>query len=214
MSEITEDHLLQEENELYRRRLEKLHTWREKGITPFASRFDRTDGAVDLQERFRELPAGEDSGYRASVAGRLMALRRHGKATFADLRDGGGGIQLLATLDVLGEEAYGDFQLLDIGDFVGARGAIFRSRRGELTVRVEEFTLLSKSLRPLPEKWHGLRDVELRFRRPALQDLSQRPGAGALPTHSPRALSEALRGGGPGEGIRAQSQLPQRGHLL
>ena len=165
MSEITEDHLLQEENELYRRRLEKLQTWREKGIPPFASRFDRTDGAGDLQERFRELPAGEDSGYRASVAGRLMALRRHGKATFADLRDGGGGIQLLATLDVLGEEAYGDFQLLDIGDFVGARGAIFRSRRGELTVRVEEFTLLSKSLRPLPEKWHGLRDVELRFRR-------------------------------------------------
>ncbi|MEJ5186526.1 MAG: lysine--tRNA ligase [Candidatus Geothermincolales bacterium] len=165
MSEITGDNFLQEENELYRRRLEKLEAWKEKGVSPYALRFDKADLASDLQDRFRELPAGDGSGYRTSVAGRIMALRRHGKATFADLQDNGGRIQLLASLDGLGEEGYEDFQFLDIGDFVGVRGEVFRSRRGELTVRVEEFTLLSKSLRPLPEKWHGLRDVELRFRR-------------------------------------------------
>ncbi len=165
MDDGVQDPLLQEENELLKRRLEKLQAWRQKGIAPYALRFDRTDSTARLHERFRDLPAGEDSGYRTSVAGRLMALRRHGKATFADIMDAEGRIQILATLDGLGDPRYEDFLMLDIGDFVGVNGVVFRSKRGELTVRVEQFSLLSKSLRPLPEKWHGLRDVELRLRR-------------------------------------------------
>ncbi len=153
------------EGELVRGRLEKLREWRERGVEPYALAFSRSDATAGIRERFADLAEGEESGYRASLAGRLMALRRHGKATFADLEDREGRLQLLASLDSLGEKDYALFQELDIGDIVGVEGEVFRSRRGELTLRVSTFTLLSKSLRPLPEKWHGLKDVELRYRQ-------------------------------------------------
>ena len=91
-------------------------------------------------------------------------MRGHGKAIFADLQDSSGRIQLYARLDSLGDELFEDFRRLDIGDIIGVRGLVFRTRRGEISVEVESFELLAKALRPLPEKWHGLKDVELRYR--------------------------------------------------
>jgi len=111
------------------------------------------------------LGAGSSSGEEVSVAGRLIARREHGKATFADLMDSSGKIQLLLRKDLIGEEAYNVFLRLDIGDIIGASGEVIRSKRGELTMLVETFELLTKSLRPLPEKWHGLREKELRYRQ-------------------------------------------------
>ncbi len=153
------------ESELVIRRLEKLEEWRAKGIEPYAWRYPRRDVTEEIRRRFQYLEKGQESDYVASLAGRLMALRRHGKACFADLLDGWGKLQLLASVDSLGETGYELFQELDVGDWIGVEGPVFRSRRGELTVRVSEFKLLSKSIRPLPEKWHGLKDIELRYRQ-------------------------------------------------
>ena len=115
-----------------------------------------------LRERFGELEPGTDSGQRLRVAGRVMARRGHGKAQFLDLVDTSGRIQLHATADATpGYEEFGD---LDLGDLIGVEGEVFQSRRGELSVRVESWQLLAKCLRPLPEKWHGLTDVEQRYR--------------------------------------------------
>ena len=100
-----------------------------------------------------------------TVAGRLTSIRRQGKVTFADLSDRSGKVQIYAKQDRLGEEAYGLFDLLDLGDIIGATGTVFRTRRGEVTVEIDSFRLLSKALRPLPEKWHGLKDVDLRYRQ-------------------------------------------------
>src|SRR5204863_9134940 len=99
------------------------------------------------------------------LAGRLVSLRGHGKAGFAHLLDGSGKIQLYFREDALGESSFRRYELLDVGDWIGVEGPLFRTRTGEITVRVEGFELLAKSLRPLPEKWHGLRDPETRFRQ-------------------------------------------------
>lgn len=165
MEESRETQAFEDEGELVRRRLEKLQELRERGIEPYSLKYGRRDSTADIRERFSSLQDGGESGYTAAVAGRIMALRRHGKACFADIEDGGGRLQLMASVDSLGEDHYALFQDLDIGDWVGARGEVFKSRRGEITVRVVSFELLSKSLRPLPEKWHGLKDVELRYRQ-------------------------------------------------
>ncbi len=156
---------LQEEGELFRRRLEKLEALRGQGTQPYALKYQRRDNTSDIQARFASLQNGEETGYEASLAGRIMALRRHGKACFADIQDREGRIQIMASVDSLGDKAYGAFLELDIGDWVGAQGVVFKSKRGEITLRVTSFQLLSKSLRPLPEKWHGLKDVEMRYRQ-------------------------------------------------
>jgi lysyl-tRNA synthetase class 2 len=152
-------------NELVRRRREKLEAWRARGVQPFGGRFPVTHWSGELQARFKDAP--EDDLKRAgpvSLAGRVMGLRDHGKSAFADLQDRSGQIQLYARADVLGEQ-YGPFTDLDVGDFAGVTGEVFRTRRGELSVAVKHVELLAKSLRPLPEKWHGLRDVETRYRQ-------------------------------------------------
>ncbi len=150
----------EELNELRRNRLDKLEQLRERGIDPWGQRYERTHVADEIERRYACL---EDS--EVALAGRLMAFRVHGKACFADLQDSSGRVQLYASVDDLGEERYQLFTDLDIGDFIGLRGVVFKTRRGEATVRVHEFTFLSKALRPLPEKWHGLRDVDIRYRR-------------------------------------------------
>ena len=165
MGEDTKPPYLEDEGDLVKRRLEKLEDWRRQGIEPYALRYDRRDTTSEIRERFSDLKNGEESDYSASLAGRVMALRRHGKACFADLQDREGKLQIMASLDGLGEPSYSNFHNLDIGDWIGVEGKVFKSRRGELTVRVADFKLLSKSLRPLPEKWHGLKDVELRYRQ-------------------------------------------------
>jgi lysyl-tRNA synthetase class 2 len=146
-------------------RREKLERLRARGIEPFALRFDRDSTAAEVRQKFGDLGPGESSGQTVAVAGRLMALRRHGKLSFGLLRDGTGELQLFLTEDGLGPEAFAGLEDLDLGDWVGAEGEVVTTKRGELSVRPSRLVLLSKSLRPLPEKWHGLKDVELRLRR-------------------------------------------------
>lgn len=163
-----------DENELIKVRHEKLNAFIEKGVQPFGHRFEVTHHAADIREQFGSLEVEQESTDEVQIAGRIMAIRGHGKASFGVLADRTGNIQIYFKLDVLGEEKYSQFKLLDIGDIIGLRGKVFRTKRGELTVRVENFDLLSKSLRPLPEKFHGLKDVEIRYRQRYL-DLIMNP---------------------------------------
>ena len=150
------------EQQIRQDRLAKLAAARSRGVDPYPTGFPRRVPVAVLRERFGELEPGTDSGQRLRVAGRVMARRGHGKAQFLDLVDASGRIQLHATADITpGYEEFGD---LDLGDLIGVEGEVFQSRRGELSVRVESWQLLAKCLRPLPEKWHGLTDVEQRYR--------------------------------------------------
>ncbi len=152
-------------NELVRQRREKLEGLRARGTDPFGARFAVTHWAQPLADR---LGASDDEALKraepVSLAGRVVALRHHGKSCFAHLMDYTGRIQLYARADRLGED-YARFTELDLGDFIGVLGEPFRTRTGELTVSVASFTFLAKALRPLPEKWHGLKDVETRYRQ-------------------------------------------------
>ena len=143
----------------------KLERLRGEGVDPFPHDFDGVVPIADAHAAHAELAAGEETDARYRVAGRLSARRGHGKAAFLDLVDRSGRIQLHARLDVLGEEGFERLASLDLGDLVGVDGVAFRSRRGELSLRVEDWTLLAKALRSPPEKFHGLEDTETRYRR-------------------------------------------------
>ncbi|SDO77047.1 lysine--tRNA ligase [Selenomonas ruminantium] len=152
-------------NEMMKVRREKMAAFQEMGVAPFGHRFDVTAYAADIKKEYDHLE-GDEEGPEVFIAGRLMAIRGHGKASFCTLNDRTGNIQVYFKIDVLGEEKYkGQFRRLDIGDIIGIRGVVFKTHRGEVTVRVEDFDLLSKSLRPLPEKFHGLQDVDIRYRQ-------------------------------------------------
>ncbi len=153
---------------LMQARLEKLRRLREEGIDSYPPRFSRSHSLGEVIAGFSSLATEEHSGEQVTVAGRLIALRRMGRAVFLDLRDGSGRIQAYSSLDGLGKMGYSALCESDIGDFLGISGEVFRTKRGELTVEIVKWTLLSKSLRPLPEKWHGLKDVELRYRHRSL----------------------------------------------
>jgi lysyl-tRNA synthetase class 2 len=147
-------------------RLKKLSDLKEAGVEPFAGAFEVEDSAAEVTERHGNSPreALEQDPARCSLAGRLVAMRAFGKAAFAHLDDGTGRLQVYLKKDVLGD----DFLIvkkLDVGDIVGVRGKLFRTKTDELTLEVDELKLLTKSVRPLPEKWHGLKDVELRYRQ-------------------------------------------------
>ncbi|MDI3316198.1 MAG: lysine--tRNA ligase [Bacillota bacterium] len=157
------------EQEQIAARAAKLETFRAAGMDPYGGRFETSGHAADFKERFDAL-----EGRQVRCAGRLMAIRAHGRATFADLQDRTGRIQLHARADLLGEAGYELFGQLDVGDVIGAVGRLFRTRRGEVTVELEGWTLLAKALRPLPDKWHGLKDVDVRYRQRYL-DLIVRP---------------------------------------
>lgn len=154
------------ESEQFLIRKEKLEKLQADGENPYAlTKFDQRDFSADLKEEFEELANESESGKSVSAAGRIMSKRVMGKASFAHLRDDKGDIQLYLTRDNLGEEEYAAFKKLDIGDIIGVRGEVFRTKTGELSIRVSELTLLSKSLHPLPEKFHGLSDIEMRYRQ-------------------------------------------------
>jgi lysyl-tRNA synthetase, class II len=154
-----------DENDLVRQRREKLEALRARGVEPFGTRFPVTHWAQGLAERLGTATEDELKAFGpVSLAGRLVALRDHGKTAFAHLMDRTGRIQLYARGDQLGDD-YASFTALDVGDFIGVTGEMFRTRTGQLTVAVKSLTFLSKSLRPLPEKWHGLKDVETRYRQ-------------------------------------------------
>jgi lysyl-tRNA synthetase class 2 len=149
--------------DLMQQRREKLARWRALGVEPYAYGFDVTHHAAELLARGGQVTA-EPTGEPVQVAGRIMSLRGHGKAGFAHVLDGSGKIQLYFRADHLGE-AFQRYELLDVGDWIGVAGRLFRTRTGEITVRVDRVELLAKSMRPLPEKWHGLKDPETRFRQ-------------------------------------------------
>lgn len=148
---------------LTRDRLEKYRKLMEDGGFPYA--FDRTDTAADLAERFPNLEPGASTGETVTVAGRLMNTRVMGKLIFAPVSDMSGTMQLFVDKAVLGDTEFARFRDLDAGDWIGATGEVIVTKRGELSVRISDFVLLQKSLRPLPDKWHGLKDVEQRSRR-------------------------------------------------
>lgn len=148
-------------NEQEKVRLEKLQNLKEIGKDPFEqTRFAKTNNSIDITEKFDIL-----EGTTVAVAGRLMAKRDMGKASFIHIQDESGKVQSYVRKDELGEEDYGLFKKLDIGDIVGIRGIVFRTQKGEISIRAKEVVLLSKSLRVLPEKFHGLKDTETRYRQ-------------------------------------------------
>lgn len=151
-------------NEMMQLRREKIKTFSDMGVAPFGHRYEVTHHAQDIRDHFDVLE-GEEDGPVVRLAGRLTAKRGHGKASFGELMDASGKVQIYFKYDVLGEEKYAQFRLLDIGDLIGIAGRVFKTQRGEITVIVNEFDLLAKSLRPLPEKFHGLKDVDLRYRQ-------------------------------------------------
>jgi len=145
-------------------RLKKLQELKERGIDPYPARFSRSHSVADAIACFSHLREGERSGERVAIAGRLVAMRRMGKAAFLDLLDEGNRIQVYASTEQMEEPSFRELGASDIGDFLGVTGEVFCTESGELTAEVVEWRLLAKSLRPLPEKWHGLKDVELRYR--------------------------------------------------
>ena len=147
-------------------RRQKLADLCEAGQNPFViTKYQQDAYSADLKQEFADLPAEAETGKIVSLAGRMMSKRIMGKASFAHLRDQKGDIQIFVKRDLLGEEAYAAFKKLDIGDIIGVKGEVFRTKMGEISVRICELTLLSKSLLPLPEKFHGLTDREARYRQ-------------------------------------------------
>jgi len=142
-------------------RLAKVERLRAAGIDPYSRGFKPTQSSASAKALLGEAERTEP----VSLAGRLMVKRLQGGLVFADLRDGKGRIQLMASRSIVGDEEFARFADLDVGDIIGVTGPIFRTKRGEVTVEVSSFRLLTKSLRPLPEKWHGLKDVEIRYRQ-------------------------------------------------
>ena len=156
----------QQLSELLQIRRDKLDALREAGKDPFEiTKYDVTAYSGDIKASFVDPPEGEESTVTVSMAGRIMSKRGMGKASFADLQDKQGRIQLYIRKDMVGEEAYADFKKWDIGDIIGVTGVVFRTHMGEISVRATSVVLLAKSLLPLPEKFHGLKDPELRYRQ-------------------------------------------------
>jgi len=150
---------------LIQERIRKLNELRKRGVDPYAHRYNQKHKAANLQDKFKKLKKEDKTKTNVSVAGRIMTLRRMGKATFADLQDGTGRIQLYFKQDDIGKNEYKLLKKLDLGDIIGTEGTIFKTKMGEVTVYVKKYELLTKSLRPLPEKYHGLKDVEARYRQ-------------------------------------------------
>jgi lysyl-tRNA synthetase class 2 len=147
-------------NVILRNRRDNLEKLRDLKIDPFPYRYERTHLADEIAAEYENLADSE-----VGIAGRLMSRRGHGKTIFAHVQDKSGRIQIYLRLDDLGKELFDRFSLFDLGDIIGVRGLVFKTRTGEVTVRATSFDMLSKSLMPLPEKWHGLQDKEIRYRR-------------------------------------------------
>ncbi len=152
---------MSQKDDLIQSRYDKLEELYRRGYDPYGGK--KVEVKHKSQEIIDDFSTFEDE--KVTIGGRIVSKREHGKATFAHLQDSAGRIQIYLNVNGVGEEQYELFGLVDIGDFVGVEGTVFRTRRGEVTVAVETFSLLTKSLLPLPEKWHGLKDVELRYRQ-------------------------------------------------
>ena len=148
-------------------RFEKLAKLKELNVNPFGGRFVRTDNSASIKDKAANLDREqlEEAAIEVVTAGRIMLIRRMGKASFFTIQDQAGQIQAFIQIKSVGEENYDVFKLADIGDIVGIKGTIMRTKTDEITVKVTEYIHLTKALRPLPEKFHGLTDVEERYRR-------------------------------------------------
>lgn len=162
-----------EENRLIQERMRKLAEIRDKGINPYPYRYEK-QSCSEIKKKYVDLKQDDESQEAVSVAGRIKTLRRMGKATFATIEGGTGSIQIYFKQDDLGKESYKLLKKVDIGDFIGAKGQVFKTRTGELTVAVEKYKILCKTVRPLPEKYHGVQEKELRYRKRYL-DLIMNP---------------------------------------
>ena len=154
----------EELNDQFQVRRDKMTRIAELGLDPFGQKFVRTHLAQEIITEFSELENEEleAKGIEVSIAGRIMTKRGKGKAGFAHIKDVSGQIQIYVRKDAIGEDAYELFKMADLGDIVGIKGIVFKTKVGELSIKVNEFTFLTKSLRPLPEKYHGLKDIEER----------------------------------------------------
>lgn len=156
---------MDEVNDLMRQRKEKLKEIREAGIDPYPHQYAPTHTTSGIHKEFEDVNETPGDTNRVTIAGRIMTKRDHGKSSFAHLQDSTGQIQIYVRRDDIGADSYKIYRRFDVGDIIGACGVVFRTRTGELTVLVDEVELLSKSLRPLPEKWHGLQDKQTRYRQ-------------------------------------------------
>ncbi len=163
--ELTAEEEASRLDELMATRRAKIAAARQAGVDAYAIRFDPTHSIADVRVAWADLEAGVETGEEVRVAGRLVAKRGQGKLSFGVLRQAGDDLQLFVQVNAIGEDGMAAFADLDLGDWVGVRGEVMVTRRGELSVRPAEITLLSKAIRPLPDKWHGLKDVEQRYRQ-------------------------------------------------
>ena len=182
--------MTEELSELLKVRREKLDELRKAGVDPFPYRYEKSHSAAGILGKYKDIKEEEKDQEKeeVSIAGRLMTKRGHGKASFAHIQDPTGRIQIYARQDVMGAERYDLYRKLDIGDIIGVKGHVFRTKTGEITVRVSDFQLLCKSLHPLPEKWHGLQDKELRYRERYV-DLMVNPGVKEVFVKRSRVIS-------------------------
>ncbi len=157
----------EELNDQLKVRRDKMNRIQEMGIDPFGKRFERTHLAQEISNEYADVEKEdlEAKNAEVSIAGRIMTKRGKGKAGFAHIKDVSGQIQIYVRKDAIGEEAYELFTMADLGDIVGIKGTVFKTKVGELSIKVSQFTYLTKSLRPLPEKYHGLKDIEERYRK-------------------------------------------------
>ena len=156
---------MKEENQLIAQRKQKLKNLIGSGIDPYPSSFNKKHYSLEVLQEYKKLKRDGKSKKRVSVAGRIMTMRGMGKAGFAHLQDHLGQIQVYVREDEVGKDTYKIFSKADLGDIIGVEGVVFRTKQGEISIWVKKLTLLCKSLRPLPEKWHGLKDTELRYRQ-------------------------------------------------
>ena len=153
-------------SEALKMKLEKVKALKKQGKVLYRTKFDKNIDISEIRDKYSDLASGEKIDQVFKIAGRLMIFRRHGKATFCDIQDSSGKIQLFLSQKSIGEEKYDEFTGdLDAGDWIGVEGGVFVTRAGELSIVIRDFQLLSKSVRMLPEKWHGLKDKELRYRQ-------------------------------------------------
>jgi lysyl-tRNA synthetase class 2 len=156
---------MEKEHRLVTQRKEKLDFLRKNNIEPYPYKFDKKDHSNEIIEKFKKLKKDERTNTKISLAGRIVALRVMGKVSFGHIQDQFGKIQFYVKEQEVGKKNYSIFKKFDLGDFLGVKGTIFKTKKGEITILVKKLELLTKSLRPLPEKWHGLKDVEIRYRQ-------------------------------------------------
>ncbi|MEI7542956.1 MAG: lysine--tRNA ligase [bacterium] len=162
---LTPEQHAAKESEVIKSKKDNLIFLKEHGIQPYGYEFKRTGLVEQVKERNSAVVEGTEGTIQESIAGRLVSIREHGKSTFANVKDFSGSMQIYIKKDVVGDEMYSLFKKFDIGDIVGITGAVFKTRTGELTVKAAKIELLTKSLLPMPEKFHGLKDKEIRYRK-------------------------------------------------